>query len=183
MDIDNTPPPHQGGQQVLKPVACQFYNYIAHRTATRAGKHDTQQGTITAAIAGGFAETQQDRKKATIFINHCDTALPSHRFQKHIDVDDCPSSCRAELVYSVDIRALRHPTGRFVYPYSFLLPPSSLFSVRSIFNDIISPLANAWKHEDIIEVVQNYLLILTPDVRSPFLPPSISLSQTTSFHP
>jgi len=123
MDVDTPPPPPpqiQGGQQVLKPVACQFYNYIAHRTATRAGKHDTQQGTVTAAIAGGFAETQEDRNRAKKFIKYCDTALPSHRFQKHIDIDDCPSSCRAELVYSVDVRALRHPTGRFVALYSFL---------------------------------------------------------------
>ena len=115
MDLDD-PQQHQlqGGQQVLKPVASQFYNYIAHRTASRAGNHDTMKGTVTAAIAGGFAETSKDRKTAEEYMEHCDTALPSDRFKSNIGIARCPSSCRAELVYSVDVRALRNPTGRYV---------------------------------------------------------------------
>jgi hypothetical protein len=125
-DMDNQEPipPLQGGQQVLKPVASQFYNYIAHRTATRAGKHLAAQGTVTAAIAGAFAQTTKDRTKANDLLDYCDTALPSDRFKTLIDIRDCPSSCRAELVYSVDVRALRHPTGRSVCHNSSLIIPS-----------------------------------------------------------
>lgn len=125
MDVD---PPHNpivGGQQVLTPIACQFYNYIAHRTATRAGNHDTMKGTVTAAIAGGFAKSQKDRRIADRLIDYCNTALPADRFKDHIVIRGCPSSCRAELVYSVDVAALRDPQGR----YAFLCTPQALPSV------------------------------------------------------
>ena len=125
MDIDS--PQHNtlpGGQQVLKPVTSQFYNYIAHHTATCAGNHDTMKGTVTAAIAGGFSQSQKHRRTADDLINYCDTALPSHHFKTHIDIQDCPSSCRTELVYSVDVRALKQPTGRYVslFPSLSTLP-------------------------------------------------------------
>ena len=182
MDIDHQQLPLRGGQQVLKPVASQFYNYIAHRTATRAGNHHSMKGMVTAAIAGGFAQTAKDRKEAKALMAHCDIALPSRRFKSNIAIKDCPSSCRAELVYSVDVRALSHPTGRSVQLlFSISHPfPSHPFLLRSIFNDIISPLANAWNDDDIIDTIKHYLLVLTPDVSN--LSPSsfLSLSHSSS---
>jgi hypothetical protein len=134
MDDQDPIPPLQGGQEVLKPVASQFYNYIAHRTATRSGKHLAAQGTVTAAIAGAFAQTPKDRRKAKELLDYCETALPSDRFKNLIDIHDCPSSCRAELVYSIDIRALRRPTGRSVCHHSSLIPhPSSIIHHLSLF--------------------------------------------------
>jgi len=46
---------HAGGTLVVKLVACQFYNYIAHHTATHARQYYSQQGTVTVALAGAFA--------------------------------------------------------------------------------------------------------------------------------
>lgn len=46
---------HASGTSVVKLVACQFYNYIAYRTATHARQYYSQQGTVTAALAGAFA--------------------------------------------------------------------------------------------------------------------------------
>ena len=106
---------HVGGAQVVKPVACQFYNYIAHRTATRAGRHYSQQGTVTAALAGAFAGTNKDKKRASDLQDYCDLSLPSERFHQNISIEDCPSSCRAELVYSIDVRALKRRSGRYVF--------------------------------------------------------------------
>jgi hypothetical protein len=40
--------------------------------------------------------------------------MPSARFNKKIPVDNSPSCCRAEIVYSVDVRALEDPSGRHV---------------------------------------------------------------------
>jgi len=102
-----------GRASVVKPVACQFYNYIAHRTATRAGRHYSQQGTVTAALAGGFASTSKDKKRASELQSYCDISLPSDRFHQNISIEDCPSSCRAELVYSVDVRAMKRKSGRY----------------------------------------------------------------------
>jgi len=168
-DMDVDPPQHPqllGGQPVIKPIASQFYNYIAHRTATRAGNHDTMKGTVTAAIAGGFAQSDKHRRKAKELITYCDSALPSDHFKSHIDITNCPSSCRAELVYSVDVRALTNPTGRYASLHFSLhsLPLIPFFSF--IFNNIIAPLANTWNDEDILNTIKLYLLVLSPQVSS-----------------
>src|SRR5260221_1529194 len=141
-DMDVDPPQHPqllGGQPVIKPIASQFYNYIAHRTATRAGNHDTMKGTVTAAIAGGFSQSQKHRRTADDLIKYCDSALPSHRFKTHIDIQDCPSSCRAEIGYSIDVRALYHPSGRYVSLLSSLLslPLISFLDLSSIILSLL----------------------------------------------
>jgi hypothetical protein len=113
MDIDPRRSPPLGQAQVVKPISCQFYNYITHSMATRAGRHDSQQGSVTAALAGAFAQTPRDKKKAAEKQKYCTQALPSQRVHQKIMRDDCPISCRAEFVYSVDIRGLKDQTGRY----------------------------------------------------------------------
>jgi hypothetical protein len=98
--------------QAVKPVSSQFYNYLSHRVASRAGQHDSQQGSITAAISGAFATSPKDKATAREKQKYCQDGLPSKRFHGRISsVDDCPSSCRAELVYSIDVRALSDQSG------------------------------------------------------------------------
>jgi len=48
----------------VKPLSSQFYNYITHWMATQAGRHDAQQGTMTAALSGSFAKTTKDQNTA-----------------------------------------------------------------------------------------------------------------------
>jgi hypothetical protein len=134
MSVDQDEDSNQvGGAPVVKPVACQFYNYIAHRTATRAGRHYSQQGTVTAALAGAFASTSKDKKRASELQSYCDRSLPSNRFHQNISIDDCPTSCRAELVYSVDVRALKHRSGRYA-SFASALPcmTHKMLTARSI---------------------------------------------------
>ena len=98
--------------RAVKPVSCQFYNYMAHRVASRAGRHDSQQGSVTAAISGAYAKTETDEKTAKQKQAYCKKGLPSERFHARINsVRECPCACRAELVYSVDVRALKDPSG------------------------------------------------------------------------
>jgi hypothetical protein len=97
-------------------VSCQFYNYIAHRVAGRAGQHDSQQGSVTAAVSGGFAETRRDKATAAQKRSFCEQGMPYERFHERISIDDPPTSCRAELVYSIDVRALNDPSGSYVPP-------------------------------------------------------------------
>lgn len=104
--------------QVVRPIAAQFYNLIAHRIATRAGKLDAQQGTVTAALSGKFAQTPKDRATAYRKQAYCAQALPSDRFHRRIHRSQCPTSCRAEYVYSVDVRSLRSQSGKCVTPPS-----------------------------------------------------------------
>jgi hypothetical protein len=100
------------GSSIVKPITSQFYNHIAHRTAAHAGKHYSQRGTVTAAVAGAFADANKDTKKAKQLQKSCKKSLPFQRFHKAISLEDCPSSCRAELVYSVDVRYLKDRSGR-----------------------------------------------------------------------
>jgi hypothetical protein len=98
--------------RAVKPVSSQFYNYMTHRVASRAGRHDSQQGSVTTAISGGYANNASDQKKAEEKQTYCNNGLPSERFHSRINtVRHCPRACRAELVYSVDVRALQDPRG------------------------------------------------------------------------
>lgn len=126
--------------QAVKPISSQFYNYITHRVATRAGKHDAQQGSVTAAIAGAFADSKKHKRIASEMQSYCNSGLPADRFHSKISLEDCPTSCRAEFVYSIDVRALKHPSGMHVLyflsfqPFSFILTYlTDLFSVTSSF--------------------------------------------------
>lgn len=121
MDIDDDDDgTTQSHFQAVKPICSQLYNHITHRVASRAGKHDSQQGTVTAAISGAFASTQKDKKTASRIREYCETGLPSDRFHDRISSPDaeCPTACRAEFVYSIDVRALKDSSGRCVFSFS-----------------------------------------------------------------
>ena len=100
--------------RVVKPITCQFYNHITHRITTRAGRLDSQQGTVTAALSGAFAQTHKDQTTAKAKQDYCAHSLPSDRFHDRIHLPECPSSCRAELVYSVDVRSMRDKSATYV---------------------------------------------------------------------
>jgi hypothetical protein len=102
---------HALSSRVVKPVSSQFYNYMTHRVASRAGRHDSQQGTVTAAVAGAFATSRKHKTIASKKQEYCDQSLPSDRFHDRFSIEDCPTSCRAEFVYSIDIRRLQDPSG------------------------------------------------------------------------
>lgn len=155
--------------QAVKPVSSQFYNYMTHRVASRAGRHDSQQGSVTAAISGGYATSQKDKSTAKEKQLFCQDGLPSERFHGRItSVKDCPSACRAELVYSIDVRALKDPSGSCAILFSIQtvsrLTPRDCH-IRSIFRNIILKLARAWSKEEIRGGIKNYLLVLKPEVR------------------
>jgi hypothetical protein len=113
-----------GGSSIVKPIASQFYNYIAHWTAAHAGQHYSQRGTVTAAVAGGFAEAGKDKNKASEVQEYCRQSLPFERFHNAISLEDCPSCCRAELIYSVDVQELQDRSGRQVYLYIYAALPN-----------------------------------------------------------
>ena len=115
VDVDNyesTPSTFQA----VRPISSQLYNMSTHRVATRAGALDTERGTVTAAIAGAYARNPADVDKATRLRSYCDTSLPSDRYDHRISQQGCETQCRAELVYTIDVRALRTPSGKYVSP-------------------------------------------------------------------
>ena len=95
--------PPESRAPAVKAIASQFYNLIAHRATPRAGRLDSQQGLVTAALAGAFAQTAKDKKIAYEKQAACNSKLPSRSFHDKIHLDDCPKSCRAEIVYTVDV--------------------------------------------------------------------------------
>lgn len=96
---------------IVVPVSSQFYNYITHRTASRSGSHESQQGSVTSALAGAFAQSARDKRVAASKQRYCDNEMPSDRFHRSITLEDCPKSGRAELVYAVDLRRIKYPSG------------------------------------------------------------------------
>jgi hypothetical protein len=129
MSVDVGDPTFAPSRRAVKPVSAQFYNYLAHRVATRAGRHDTQQGSVTAAISGAFAKSRRHKQIASGKQDYCQLGLPSERFQNKISLEGSPTSCRAEFVYSVDVRALKDPSGTHVFLPSNPVPfPSLTFS-------------------------------------------------------
>jgi hypothetical protein len=124
LSVDSEPPRRVRPLRAVKPVASQMYSYLSHRVASRAGLHDSQQGTVTAAVSGAFANTAKDMNTAFEKRTYCDQGLPSDRFNTKISLPNSPVCCRVEIVYSVDVRALKDPSGRQV----FLSSPSSRFS-------------------------------------------------------
>jgi hypothetical protein len=104
---------HPASLRVVKPIFTQFYNYFAHRVAPRAGGHESQHGGITAAISGAFATSQKHKRAALKKQSECERSLPFQRFHDRISIEDCPTCCRAELVYSIDIRGLKNPSGTY----------------------------------------------------------------------
>ncbi|KAH9032220.1 hypothetical protein EDB84DRAFT_1438686 [Lactarius hengduanensis] len=133
--------------QVIKPISSQFYNYISHRAASRAGDMDTEKGTVTAALAGAFATTAKDRATARGKQDQCRVALPWKRFHNKISCYDCPVSCRGEIVYAVNVRALKVRTG------------------RSLFSDVIWPLVNLWRRKEVRGTIKDHVVIFKPEVR------------------
>ncbi|KAH8979153.1 hypothetical protein EDB86DRAFT_3089374 [Lactarius hatsudake] len=132
--------------QVIKPISSQFYNYISHRAASRAGDMDTEKGTVTAALAGAFATMAKDRATARGKQEQCRVSLPWKRFHDKISCYDCPVSCRGEIVYAVNVRALKVRTG------------------RSLFSDVIQPLVNLWECNEVRSTIKDHLVILKPEV-------------------
>jgi hypothetical protein len=121
-EVDLEAPYLDSTYRAVKPVSSQFYNYMTHRVASRAGRHDAQQGSVTAAISGAYANDEKDEKVAKEKQKYCKNALPSDRFHARMtSVRECPNACRAELVYSVDVRALKDRSGSYVF-----LPPLSI---------------------------------------------------------
>lgn len=132
--------------QVVKPICSQFYNHITHRIASRAGRLDSQQGTVTAAIAGGYANTPKDLATASRMKTYCEFGLPSDRFHDRISSKkpevECPTACRAEFVYSIDVRGLKDRSGSYV-PFRFrLFRPSPLnFASHSRLADLYTSIS------------------------------------------
>ena len=143
-DVDDANP--SSSQKVVRPISSQFYNYITHRVATRGGRHDAQQGTVTAAVSGAYAKSAKDNATATRKKSYCDDALPSDRFHKRISRDHCPTCCRAEFVYSIDVRAFPpfQPCPPF-HPSSFIPSLVHPFSLSLTGPYIITSSSLSWK--------------------------------------
>ena len=118
----------------VKATSCQFYNYIAHRIAPHAGKLDSQQGLVTAALVGAFAQTIPHENTARIKQAACKMSLPAATFLRRIYRPGCPTCCRAEIVYLVDISNLKSQDGRYVDP-SFIHVPRLTHPKRDIQED------------------------------------------------
>ncbi|KAG2358122.1 hypothetical protein BDR07DRAFT_1489883 [Suillus spraguei] len=128
-------------------MACQFYNELSHQTHPSAALHEVQEGRITSALSGAYGTGRRAALNHPNIIRECEASLPHQRFDNKIKHDDVPHALRLENVYIIQLDSLLpgHCTGKHIY------------------RDIIIPLARAWSHPDIFDVLRLHLVIFTPE--------------------
>jgi len=106
-------------------IACQAYNAVIHNTRGRCAQHhDAQRGLVTAALAGGYARSNANIKKARDFQNHCRNRLPHLEFKEKIaNNHDRPLDCglRFENTFVIDMDQLNpvYCEGGLVFYFDF----------------------------------------------------------------
>jgi hypothetical protein len=164
-DDDPIPP-------VLIPSTCQFYNEISHRIRPSAALHDVQQGRITSALSGAYANGPAKRSHSAL-VRECKMGLPHQKYNNKISLDDVPRALRLENIYIVQCDSLK-PEKRnglsVFFPYfsrSFACFADSRFIFlifRSIYKDIVVPLSRAWSHPNVFQALRPHLFIFAPQV-------------------
>ncbi|KAG1758543.1 hypothetical protein EDD22DRAFT_997786 [Suillus occidentalis] len=132
----------QGVPPVIIPSACQFYNEISHRIRPSAALHDVQQGRITSALAGAYGNAAT-KITHNARVRECKMALPHQKYDNKIGLDDVPRALRLENIYIIQCDSLK-PEKR---------------NGMSIYKDIIVPLARAWSHPNIFQVLRPHLCV------------------------
>ncbi|KAG2738230.1 hypothetical protein P692DRAFT_20882808 [Suillus brevipes Sb2] len=132
----------EGVPPVIIPSACQFYNEISHRIRPSAALHDVQQGRITSALAGAYGNAAT-KYTHNARIRECKNALPHQKYDNKISLDDVPRALRLENIYIIQCDSIK-PEKR---------------NGMSIYKDIIVPLARAWSHPNIFQILRPHLCV------------------------
>jgi len=101
IDLDD-----QDSRLPLQGESTQMYNLFTHQAMNPLEGSDFQKAELTGAFAGDYATPQKHKALALRLKQRCARALPHQRFQKRLDVHDCPKSLRIEQVWVIDIQAL-----------------------------------------------------------------------------
>lgn len=89
--------------------------------------------------------------------------LTLERFHNRIHHLNCPKSCCAEVVYTIDARKLKSKSERHD---KFLSPVSDqlIICLRFIFNKIIFLLARLWDKSEVLNATKEHLIIFKSQV-------------------
>ncbi|KAH8978533.1 hypothetical protein EDB86DRAFT_2836679 [Lactarius hatsudake] len=140
--------------KVIKPISSQFYNYISHRAASRAGDMDTEKGTVTAALAGAFATTakQSDCKRQTSNYSRqlssrvarpMEAAIPRIKIMLH---NRCVASWKRENAATTERRNCVRG------------------ECEGAESENWKPLVNMWECNEVRNTIKDHLVILKPEV-------------------
>lgn len=102
-------------------VGCQAYNSLTHATRGRCAQHhDAQRGVVTATLAGAWAKTSANIRKATSLRNECRHRLPHMEFREKIsksgfnDPIDCSMRVENTFIVEMDLLAETYRDGWYV---------------------------------------------------------------------
>lgn len=119
-------------------IACQAYNALMHNTRGRTAQHhDAQRGLVTAALAGGYAKSDGNVRKARVLQSQCRNRLPHLEFKEKIaNNNDRPLDCslRFENTFIIHMDQLNpiYHDGGFVFSFSLFLISCSLCYAKEI---------------------------------------------------
>ncbi|KAH7917232.1 hypothetical protein BV22DRAFT_1135578 [Leucogyrophana mollusca] len=92
-----------GSAPIVNATWSQGYNQLSHHVRTTAKFHDVQLGTITSALAGTYATTDRNRRRATNQARKCEDNLPHNRYADKVGGVALPQSFRFETVIDINM--------------------------------------------------------------------------------
>ncbi|KAG0693691.1 hypothetical protein DFH29DRAFT_382941 [Suillus ampliporus] len=122
--------------------ACQFYNEISHRVRPSAALHDVQQGRITSALAGTYAQGAAKHVHSAC-MHTCNVGLPHKRYDDKIKLSNVPRALRLENIYILQLDSMI-PSKR---------------NGNSIYIDVVVPLSRAWSHPHVADALRPHLAV------------------------
>jgi hypothetical protein len=108
---------HRHSVEPLKGVFFQGYNELQHRIARRSGEAETMHGTVTAALAGQYAQ-QTERRKADEMSTYVEREMPFDRMKRKLTSNDAdlrpPTDLRLENYWTINFSGIAQEkrTGR-----------------------------------------------------------------------
>lgn len=148
---------------------CQGYNRALHRIRFRVDSHDVQLAEQTAYAASVFVTEPSDRTKAdAIRTKLRDKGLAFTRLQSRLQSPGLSKALRLENTYHIDCKAIdpEERTAAYVTPSS-PLPILISLSLRSVYTEILCPLASVWIRPEIFSHLRPHLVVFKPNVCVP----------------
>ncbi|TFK71093.1 hypothetical protein BDN72DRAFT_937466 [Pluteus cervinus] len=145
-DADSTEEGPTRKRRVVEPIAFQSYTVLMHRTRHSAKLHDVQQGKITSALSGAYANNPQAKRKWKANVDACKNALPHHRFSSRVTLEQVPRAIRNETVLAIYLEEMEDDVVDGVH----------------IFDQIVRTFCRGWGLANILDEFKTHLLVLRP---------------------
>ncbi|KAG1772198.1 hypothetical protein EV702DRAFT_1048672 [Suillus placidus] len=128
---------------------CQFYNEISHRVRPNAGLHEVQQGRVTSALSGAYAQ-RSGKHVHTAIICHCGLNLPHEHYNNAIKMEKVPRDLSIYLDIIIPLaRAWSRPhVSNNLHPHLSIFVPEAFPNIYQWMTfGVTSLIERIWEHQ------------------------------------